>query len=43
VSIAKFFIALTTSVVQSGRSLNSPSPELIVERPEGFTMAIDVV
>jgi uncharacterized protein YegL len=43
VSIAKFFIALTTSVVQSGRSLNSPSPELVVERPEGFTMAIDVV
>jgi uncharacterized protein YegL len=42
-SIAKFFIALTTSVVQSGRSLNSPQPELVVERPEGFTMAIDVV
>jgi uncharacterized protein YegL len=42
-SIAKFFIALTASVVQSGRSLNSPNPELVVERPEGFTMAIDVV
>lgn len=42
-SIAKFFIALTTSVVQSGRSLTSPNPELVVERPEGFRMAIDVV
>jgi uncharacterized protein YegL len=42
-SIAKFFVALTASVIQSGRSLNSPSPELVVERPEGFTMAIDVV
>jgi uncharacterized protein YegL len=42
-AIAKFFIALTTSVVQSGRSLTSPNPELVVERPEGFRMAIDVV
>jgi uncharacterized protein YegL len=42
-AIAKFFIALTTSVVQSGRSLTSPHPELVVERPEGFRMAIDVV
>jgi len=42
-SIAKFFIALTSSVVQSGRSLTSPHPELVVEKPEGFTMAIDVV
>ena len=42
-SIAKFFIALTSSVVQSGRSLTSARPELVVEKPEGFTMAIDVV
>jgi len=42
-SIAKFFIALTSSVVQSGRSLTSANPQLVVERPEGFTMAIDVV
>jgi uncharacterized protein YegL len=42
-SIAKFFIALTSSVVQSGRSLTSSHPELVVEKPEGFTMAIDVV
>jgi uncharacterized protein YegL len=42
-AIAKFFIALTSSVIQSGRSLTSPHPELVVEKPEGFTMAIDVV
>ena len=42
-SIARFFIALTSSVVQSGRSLTSSHPELVVEKPEGFSMAIDVV
>ena len=42
-AIANFFVALTMSVVQSGRSLASASPQLVVERPEGFTMAIDVV
>jgi uncharacterized protein YegL len=42
-SIAKFFVALTASIVQSGSSLNSPAPELIVEKPEGFHMAIDLV
>jgi uncharacterized protein YegL len=42
-SIAEFFSALTASVVQSGRSLNSAAPELVVEQPEGFRMAIDVV
>lgn len=42
-AIAKFFLALTASVVQSGRSLNSANPQLVVERPEGFHMAIDVI
>jgi uncharacterized protein YegL len=42
-AIAKFFIALTSSVVQSGRSLTSSHPELVVEKPEDFSMAIDVV
>jgi uncharacterized protein YegL len=42
-AIAKFFISLTNSIVQSGRSLHSPHPELVVERPEGFRMAIDIV
>jgi uncharacterized protein YegL len=43
VSIARFFAALTASVVQSGQSLNSVSPQLVVEPPDGFRMAIDVV
>jgi uncharacterized protein YegL len=42
-AISRFFVALTSSVVQSGRSLSSASPELIVEKPEGFHMAIDLI
>jgi uncharacterized protein YegL len=42
-AIARFFTALTASIVQSGRSLTSGNPELVVEKPEGFRMAIDVV
>lgn len=42
-AIARFFVALTASVIQSGQSLNSSSPELVVEQPEGFRLAIDVV
>ncbi|MER5884620.1 hypothetical protein ABT160_12385 [Streptomyces sp. NPDC001941] len=42
-SIAKFFTALTKSVVQSGNAVASGTPELVVERPEGFRMAIDEV
>lgn len=42
-AIAKFFVALTASVIQSGQSLASPNPQLVVEQPEGFRLAIDVV
>ena len=42
-AIAKFFVALTRSIVQSGRSLTSPLPELVVAKPEGFRMSIDLV
>ncbi|AGL18927.1 VWA domain-containing protein [Actinoplanes sp. N902-109] len=42
-AIAQFCSALTRSIVQSGRSLGSHQPELVVERPQGFKMAIDVV
>ena len=42
-SIAEFFIALTASVIQSGRSLTSANPELVVEKPDGFRLAIDVI
>ena len=42
-AIAKFCTALTKSIVQSGRTLGSAQPELVVERPQNFKMAIDVV
>ncbi|MER5786341.1 hypothetical protein ABT104_32195 [Streptomyces mobaraensis] len=42
-SISRFFTALTKSVVESGRSLANGDAELVVERPEGFRMAIDVI
>jgi uncharacterized protein YegL len=42
-AIAKFCTALTKSLVVSGRSLGSAQPELYVDRPEGFHMAIDVI
>lgn len=42
-AIAKFFVALTASVIQSGQSLASAAPQLVVEHPEGFRLAIDVV
>lgn len=42
-AISQFFISLTSSVIQSGRSLRAERPELVVEKPEGFRMAIDVL
>jgi uncharacterized protein YegL len=42
-AIAQFCTALTKSIVESGRSLGSAQPELVVAQPAGFRMAIDVV
>ncbi|POX57041.1 hypothetical protein C3489_01980 [Streptomyces sp. Ru71] len=42
-SIARFFTALTKSVVESGNAMASGRPELVVEKPEGFRLAIDEV
>jgi uncharacterized protein YegL len=42
-AIAKFCASLTKSVIASGRSLASSSPQLVVDKPEGFTVAIDVI
>ncbi|MEU9335046.1 hypothetical protein AB0D49_18030 [Streptomyces sp. NPDC048290] len=42
-SIARFFTALTKSVVESGNAMAAGQPELVVERPEGFRLAIDEV
>ncbi|MFJ7196319.1 MULTISPECIES: hypothetical protein [unclassified Streptomyces] len=42
-AISKFCAALTKSVIASGRSLDSSTPHLQVDKPEGFTVAIDVI
>ena len=42
-AIVKLCTALTNSIVASGLSLTTGNPELVVERPEGFRMAIDVI
>jgi uncharacterized protein YegL len=42
-AVARFCTALTKSVVESGRSVANGRPALVVERPEGFRMAIDVI
>jgi uncharacterized protein YegL len=42
-AISKFFVALTASVIQSGQSLASTTPQLVVEQPEGFRLVIDTV
>jgi uncharacterized protein YegL len=42
-AISSFFMALTKSMVESGRSLANGNAELIVTKPEGFHMAIDEV
>lgn len=42
-AITKFFEALTQSVIASGTSLNSENAELIVEKPDDFRMAIDLI
>ena len=42
-AIAKFCTALTKSIVASGQSLTTDSPTLVVDKPEGFRMAIDVI
>jgi uncharacterized protein YegL len=44
-AITKFFLTLTASVIQSGQSLNSAAPEIVIDRPDPdqFRMAIEVV
>jgi uncharacterized protein YegL len=42
-AIKRFFVALTQSIVSSGQALANGSAELPMERPEGFTMAVDVL
>jgi uncharacterized protein YegL len=42
-AIATFCTALTRSIVASGRTMGSANAELVVDRPEGFRLAIDVI
>lgn len=42
-AVAEFFHALTTSLVASGRAIANGNPELIVNRPDQFRLAIDEV
>ncbi|MCL2586098.1 MAG: hypothetical protein FWE35_26995 [Streptosporangiales bacterium] len=42
-AISEFFHALTASLVASGRALANGQPELVVNRPDQFTLAIDEV
>jgi uncharacterized protein YegL len=42
-AIAEFCTALTRSIVASGRALGSDNAELVVEKPQNFRMAVDIV
>ncbi|MEU6477310.1 hypothetical protein ABZ858_10530 [Streptomyces sp. NPDC047017] len=42
-AISEFFHSLTSSLVASGQALQSGNPQLVVNRPDQFTMAIDEV
>lgn len=42
-AISEFLTSLTQSVISSGQALASGSAELQFEKPEGFTLAVDVV
>lgn len=42
-AIAEFCTALTRSVIRSGQAVGSTEAELVVERPDSFRMAADVL
>jgi uncharacterized protein YegL len=42
-AVAEFFHALTASLVASAVTLNQDSPQLVINKPDQFTMAIDEV
>lgn len=42
-AVSEFFQSLTASLVASGQALSSGNPQLVVNRPDQFTMAIDEV
>lgn len=42
-ALSRFLTSLTQSVISSGQAFASGTAELQVEKPEGFTLAVDVV
>jgi len=42
-AISEFFHALTASLIASSQALNSENPQLVVTRPEGFSIVLDEV
>lgn len=42
-AISEFVTSLTQSVISSGQALATGAPQLQFEKPEGFTLAVDVV
>jgi uncharacterized protein YegL len=42
-AISEFFHALTASLIASSQALNSDNPQLVVTRPEGFSIILDEV
>jgi uncharacterized protein YegL len=42
-AISEFFHSLTASLVASGQALSSMNPQLVINRPDQFTLAIDEV
>ncbi|MEY9911662.1 uncharacterized protein YegL [Catenulispora sp. MAP12-49] len=42
-AISEFFHALTASLIASSQALNSDHPQLVVTRPEGFSIVLDEV
>ena len=42
-AISEFFHALTASLIASSQALNSDNPQLVVTKPEGFSIVLDEV
>ncbi|MEY9931140.1 uncharacterized protein YegL [Catenulispora sp. GP43] len=42
-AISEFFHALTASLIASSQALNSDHPQLVVTKPEGFSIVLDEV
>jgi hypothetical protein len=42
-AISEFITSLTQSVISSGQAIASGAAQLQFEKPEGFTLAVDVV